>query len=401
MTLATGLDRLLSDDSALRGRSFGLLSQQAAVDASMRPAHLALTTSGQPPARLFGPEHGYYGVEQYMVAALDGRDPLTGVESISLYGDDEDSLTPSADAFTGLDLLIIDLQDIGSRYYTYAATAVWAAQAARDAGCEVWVLDRPNPLGGMKVAGNLRGEGYESFIGAFGYPVRHGLTLGEIVLLELGLTAEQAPNTDELQIWALEGWTRAQTWPAVGRPWVAPSPNMPSYEAAVLFPGLCLLEGTQCSEGRGTTRPFQLVGHPALDPSTLLEQLDGTDCRGLALIPTWFRPQFEKHSGKACGGIEIVVTDPDQVDAYRFGLHLLLALRRALGDAFAWRREPYEFVSDRPAIDLLTGGPQARRAIDAADRDLLEDWISDFATDEKEFRRRREPYLLYSPRRGG
>lgn len=395
MTFATGLDHLLDDPSVLARRRYGLLSQQAAVAASMRPAHLALAGARHVPVRLFSPEHGYYGVEQYMVTATADRDPLTGVEIVSLYGDDEASLSPSPGAFEGLDLLVVDLQDIGSRYYTYAATSVWAAQAAREAGCEVWVLDRPNPLGGAVVSGNLRGEGYEAFISAFRHPVRHGLTMAEIVLLELGLTSEEA-ESDGILVWPLRGWSRDQAWPAVGRPWIAPSPNMPSYHAAVLFPGMCLLEATTCSEGRGTTRPFQLMGHPALDPMMLIEQLGGTATAGLALIPTWFRPQFEKHAGEVCGGVEIVVTDPSQVAAYRFGLELLLALRVCLGDDFAWRTEPYEFVADRPAIDLLTGGSVARDAIDSADQNLLCDWCSSFATDEAEFEQLRRPYLLYS-----
>ncbi len=394
MGIVTGLDRLLNDTTALAGRRYGLLSQQAAVDASVRPAHLALAAAGHAPARLFGPEHGYYGVEQYMVAADDARDPLTGVEIVSLYGDEEDSLRPSSDAFDGLDLLVVDLQDIGSRYYTYGATAVWAAAAARDAGCEVWILDRPNPLDGVTVSGNLRGEGYEAFISAFRHPVRHGLTLGEIVLLELGLTPEESAVAG-MRVWPLEGWFRDQAWPALRRPWVAPSPNMPSYSAAVLFPGMCLLEATECSEGRGTTRPFHLIGHPGLDPKALVDYFDDATCAGLGLIPTWFRPQSEKHAGEVCGGVEIVVVDPQQVEAYSFGLHMLLALRQALGDDFVWRREPYEFVADRPAVDLLTGGPTARSLVEAGDRLGLQEWIAGFAAEEEEFRDRRVPYLLY------
>ncbi len=395
MRLTTGLDRLLVDPSELAGRRFGLLSQQAVVDGQLRPAHLTLTAAGHPPSRLFAPEHGYYGVEQDMVAANQNLDPLTDIPIVSLYGDDQDSLHPVPEAFEGLDLLIVDLQDIGSRYYTYPATAVWATSVARQAGCEVWILDRPNPLGGMKVEGNRRGEGFASFVGAFEHPVCHGLTLAELVLLELGLDPGNA-KANAVRVWAMEGWSRAQTWPDLERSWVAPSPNMPSYETAVIYPGLCLLEATELSEGRGTTRPFHLVGSPRVDPLVLAEALTAMPTPGLSFIPTYFRPQFQKHAGAVCGGVEIVVTDAAKVEAYRFGLELLRILRRQLGGEFGWRQAPYEFVSDRPAIDLLTGGSTVRQAIDTGDDTLLASWCAEFSVQEAAFRTHREPCLLYS-----
>src|SRR5215213_9738755 len=185
MTVRTGLDRLLADTSRLAGRRYGLLAHGASITGEGRPIHLALAASpAGVPAALFGPEHGYYGIEQDMIAADGGKDPWTGAPVHSLYGDSEDTLRPCPAAFAGLDLLVIDLQDVGSRYYTYAATGIWAAEAALAAGCEVWVLDRPNPLGGDVVEGSLLGAGYESFVGAFRLPVRHGLTLGELFRLE-------------------------------------------------------------------------------------------------------------------------------------------------------------------------------------------------------------------------
>src|SRR5437588_10682691 len=204
--IRTGLDRLLAAPDRLRqlqGRAYGLLAHGAAVTGDLRPIHRALAASvaGLPRA-LFGPEHGFYGVEQGMVAAAGGRDPWTGAPIVSLYGDAEESLRPRPGAFAGLDLLIVDLQDVGTRYYTYAATAVWAAEAALAAGCEVWVLDRPNPLGGMVVEGNLPAAGYESFVGAFRLPVRHGLTLGELALLEA--RRRGWPRVPE--VWPVAGW---------------------------------------------------------------------------------------------------------------------------------------------------------------------------------------------------
>ena len=206
--MRTGLDRLLDEPAALAGRRYGLLAHGASLDAGLRPAHLALAAAGRVPAVLFAPEHGYYGVEQDMVAAPEMRDPWTGAPIRSLYGEAVESLRPSPAAFSSLDLLVIDLQDIGTRYYTYAATAVWAAEAALAAGCDVWVLDRPNPLGGEVVEGNLPDPAYHSFVGAFRLPVRHGLTLGELVRLF-------APGS-ALKVWPLEGWRRGSLWPALG-----------------------------------------------------------------------------------------------------------------------------------------------------------------------------------------
>ncbi|MGH7336779.1 MAG: exo-beta-N-acetylmuramidase NamZ domain-containing protein, partial [Myxococcota bacterium] len=210
--IATGLDRLLEESAQLAGRRFGLLAHGASVSGRLVPAHLALAAAGAAPARLFGPEHGYYGVEQDMVASAPEVDPWTGVEIVSLYGDDEASLCPRPEAFAGLDLLLVDLQDIGARYYTYAATAVWAAAAALEAGVEVWILDRPNPLGGQAVEGNLRRDGFESFVGAFRVPVRHGLTIGELFRLE----AARRGLPKSWRIVELVGWRRDMLWPETG-----------------------------------------------------------------------------------------------------------------------------------------------------------------------------------------
>ncbi|MDQ1348297.1 MAG: hypothetical protein QG573_1671 [Acidobacteriota bacterium] len=393
--IATGLDRLLQNPGELAGRRFGLLAHGASVTADCVPAHLALAAAAMPPARLFGPEHGYYGIEQDMVASASARDPWTGVEIVSLYGDDESSLLPRPEALAGLDLLLIDLQDIGSRYYTYAATAVWAAEAARAAGCEVWILDRPNPLGGEVVEGNLPEPGFASFVGAFRMPVRHGLTLGEIVRLE----AHRRQWGRLPKVLAVEGWRRSDLWPATGRPWIAPSPNMPSYETALVYPGLCLLEATELSEGRGTTRPFLLFGAPGLRPTALAEALLPLRAMGVAAVPTYFRPQFQKHCGEVCGGVELVLLDETRVQAYRLGLQILLALKSVAPQIFRWRESPYEFVADRPAIDLLAGSDVFRRTLDGEANVDLQAWLGTFAADEQEFREERREILLYKEER--
>ena len=345
----------------------------------------------EPPAFLLGPEHGFFSVEQDMIGSADGTCPWTGLEIRSLYGEAESSLRPEPGLFTGVDVLIIDLQDVGARYYTYGATAVWAADAARRAGLEIWILDRPNPLGGTVVEGPLRRDGFESFVGAFAVPVRHGLTLGELVLLEARRRGWEAG--DQLRIWTVEEWSRGQLWSELGRPWIAPSPNLPTFEAAVVYPGACLIEATELSEGRGTTRPFQLIGAPHLEPRVLAERLARAGLRGVTFVPTYFRPQFQKHAGAVCGGVQLLVTEPALVDSLRLGVELLRAVHDLDPEAFAWRSAPYEFVSDRPAIDLLTGDDRLRRALAAGE---VDDWIASWGDDERAFLEERRSTLLYA-----
>ena len=392
--VTTGLDRLLAEPERLAGRRYGLLAHGASITRDLRPAHRALAGTGTPPAVLFGPEHGYYGVEQDMVAALSSRDPWTGVPILSLYGDAESSLAPLPAAFAGLDLLLIDLQDVGSRYYTYAATAVWAAEAALAAGCEVWVLDRPNPLGGEVVEGNLPEPGYDSFVGAFKTPVRHGLTLGELVLLEARRRGRGSWE-GRFTVWEMSGWRRAMSWEETGLPWIAPSPNMPTTLTAQVYPGGCLVEATELSEGRGTTRPFQLTGAPGLDPVALADRMNSLGLPGVAFLPTYFRPQFQKQAGKVCGGVELVVTDPRRFRSYRAGVELLAAARAVGPEVFAWRTAPYEFVADRPAIDLLTRSPACREALESGRREDLLAWFATWEADEAAFRAECAEILLY------
>ena len=387
--ILNGLDRLLAEPDELRGRRFGLLAHAASVTADLRPIHLALAAAGHAPDVLFAPEHGYFAVEQDMVPAPDAHDPWTGVPVRSLYGDAESTLKPTPDAFAGLDLLVIDLQDVGARYYTFAATAVWAAEAALAAGCEVWVLDRPNPLGGEVVEGNLPEPGFESFVGAFRIPVRHGLTLCELVRLEGERRRWPSPH---LRHWTMQGWRRAMLWPDTGRPFVAPSPNMPTFETAVVYPGMCLVEATEISEGRGTTRPFVLCGAPTVDPRALATRVNAQNLPGVFALPTYFRPQFQKHRGTICGGVELALTAPRDVPGYRLGLEVLAALHAQ--DGFAWRSAPYEFVTDRPAIDLLTGGTHVRETL-ARGGDLA-GFIAGWRADETAFRAERRSALLYA-----
>jgi uncharacterized protein YbbC (DUF1343 family) len=388
----TGLDRLLEEASLLRGRSYGLLCHQASVTEDYVLAHLALARAldgSVKPRRLFGPEHGFYGVEQDMVAATESADPWTDLPVVSLYGKDEQSLRPRPKAFEGLDLLLIDLQDVGARYYTFVATAVWAAEVALEAGCEVWVLDRPNPLGGEVIEGNLLLPGFESFVGAFETPVRHGLTLAELVRLE---GVRRGWPGERLRVFELAGWQRSMHWPDTGRSWLAPSPNMPSYPTAAIYPGGCLVEATEISEGRGTTRPFHLVGAPGFDAPALAAAMENRALPGLRFVPAYFRPQFQKHAGEVCAGVEVVVTDPRAVQGYRFGIELLVALT---DQGCPWREAPYEFVSDIPAIDLLTGSDLFRGLLEARDRAGIDQWLAGWQADESRFAEERAEVLLY------
>lgn len=389
----TGLEQLLRDADRLEGRRYALLAHGAAISSDGTPAHLALAQAGQPAAALFGPEHGFYGIEQDMVAAAGGEDPLTGVPLLSLYGENACSLRPRGDAFAGLDLLVVDLQDVGSRYYTYVATAVWAARAAAAAGCEIWVLDRPNPIGGLEIEGSLLRPGFESFVGAFEIPVRHGLTVGELVLY----LADGEPWSEAVRVWPMEGWRRGMTWAETSLPWIPPSPNMPTVETARIYPGGCLVEATELSEGRGTTRPFHLVGAPHLSPAELADRLHGVELPGVRFVPTYFRPQFQKHAGRVCGGVEILVQDPQVFRPYRTGIELLRAAHACDPRGFAWRAKPYEFVDAIPAIDLLTGSSAFRQALESGEgaSRRLDAWLDSWPEEERRFAEGARGFWIY------
>jgi uncharacterized protein YbbC (DUF1343 family) len=387
--MLTGLDTLLDQPESLAGRRYAVASHSAAVSLDLLPIHLALLRSGAPrPVRLFGPEHGFYGIEQDMVPTQGGRDPWTGVPILSLYGEEEGSLRPDRSAFEDLDLVLVDFQDVGSRYYTYAATAVWTVEAALESGCEVWLLDRPNPLGGEVIEGNVRRPGFESFVGAFEIPVRHGLTLAELVLFALGDRREKGA----LKILPLRDWSRRMQWRETRRRWIPPSPNIPTPRIARLYPGACLVEATTVSEGRGTTRPFELIGSPAVDPLRLADRLNGSNLAGVRFVPTYFRPLYQKHSGNLCGGTQWMVMDGATMKPYRCGVEILRALFD-LADDFGWREDAYEFETDRPAIDLLTGDDTFRKSL--ASGSGVEEWLAGWGAEEAAFREKRRPYLLY------
>jgi len=374
--VAPGLDVLLDTPELVGGRRWALLANHAAVTSDLDPARGALVKAGVGPlVRLFAPEHGLNGIAQDMEAVGDLRDPLTGSPIRSLYGDGPSSFAPRPVDLEELDVLLVDLPDIGSRYYTFAASMDEAMKACEKASVEVMVLDRPNPIGGVRREGGLVGTGFESFVSQLPTPARHGLTLGEIALL---LQRERWKDV-QLTVVPCRGWRRDHWWDQTGLPWVPPSPNMPTLETATLYPGLCLVEATNLSEGRGTTRPFHFVGAPWVDEEKLVARLRALDLDGVAFRPARFRPEFQKFSGEVCAGVELHVVDRLRLRPLALGLFLIAAIHDLHPDRFAWRTEPYEFVSDPPALDLLTGSPEARGVIEERGplAPLLDQWERD------------------------
>jgi len=332
----------------------GLLGHAASVDSELRAASAVLAAAGAQVSALFGPEHGFAGAAQDMVGV---GSTVAQLPIYSLYGDAPEDLSPRPEWLDGLDVIVIDLQDIGSRHYTYVWTAALMLKAAASAGLEVVVLDRPNPLGGVRVEGAPQRDGYLSFVGLYPIAVRHGLTIAE--LLSWVVNRENMPR-DALRVVPMRGWQRSMTWSQTGLPWVMPSPNMPTCDTVVVYPGGCLVEGTKLSEGRGTTRPFEIWGGPNLDMASLL----ALDLHGATLRPIEFTPTFQKHAGQSCRGVQVHVTDAWVFRPYEAYQRMLAAVLRSEPIEARWRTETYEFVSDRPTIDLLTGGPEFRTAVD-------------------------------------
>lgn len=393
-TVRTGLDVLVAEGFArLRGRRLGVLCHPASVAADLGHLTEHLAAAGVKVTRCFGPEHGIWADAQDMIAVTDAeapREPKTGAPVRSLYGHDVESLTPRPEDLRDLDVLLIDLQDVGARYYTYIYTAALAARAALAEGVEVLVLDRPNPLGGLAVEGGLTGRDHLSFVGRWPLPVRHGLTLAEVIEV---LAHREGWDLAGLSVVPMQGWRRSMLFDATGLPWVMTSPNMPTLDTARVYPGLCLIEGTLMSEGRGTTRPFELIGADYVDPFALAEALRARALPGVAFRPVFIRPTFHKFGQQTVGGVQLHVTDPVAFQPWRCGLHLLHTVRALFGDRLQWRTEPYEFVSDRLAIDLLCGGTRAREVIDAGGD--IEAFWAEGQVEAAAFDAQRQPFLRY------
>jgi len=366
-----GVDQLFTGQLSalrrrLRGSRLGVLTHAAAVDRRGRHLLSVLEELGASPRLIFAPEHGLDAVAQAEEAvgsqAQEGQTPI-----YSLYGTTKEALRPTPEQLAEIDLLLIDLADVGSRYYTYAWTALIAARAAADAGIHTVVLDRPNPISGdpTTLEGAPQQPGFLSFVGLEPLPIRHALTIGELVAQFIEADGKTLGAAGALSVVPNLGWERTRTAEAWGRPFIMPSPNMPTAETALVYPGGCLVEGTNLSEGRGTTAPFQLVGAPFLDGEALAQALIASGVPGVQVRPVSFRPTFEKHAGQVCRGVMLHVTSAQLFRPVATYLRLISLARAQAPEAFAFRNTPYEFETEHPAFDLLTGSAAARTAIEA------------------------------------
>lgn len=389
MAVQTGLARLVSEGfRPLVGKRVGLVCNATSVDAELRHA-IDLLSAKLQIAALFGPEHGVRGDAQDMVGVGAAVDRATGLRVHSLYGKTEASLAPTPGMLNDIDVVVFDIQDVGSRYYTFVWTMVLAMRACANAGKAFVVLDRPNPIGGAWVEGPGIEPGFESFVGLVSCANRHGMTPGEIARWRHGVEKLDL----ELAVISMRGWRRDMWFEHTGLPWVLPSPNMPTVDTALVYPGMCLIEGTELSEGRGTTRPFEIVGAPHVDGQQLRADLEAMALPGVRFRPLTFTPQFQKHAGVACEGVQLHVTDAAAFRPYRTGVAVIKAIHDQAPERFRWRTKPYEFVDNVPAIDLLAGTAALRVAIEAGA--ALDDMARDWPSAEAAFLEARSEYLLY------
>lgn len=376
---------------ALNGLRVGAIVNPTSVDASFRHlVDLLHEAEGVELKALFGPEHGIRGEAQYMVAVDDvPRDRRTGVPVYSLYGATVESLSPKSHWLLGLDALIFDVQDVGARYYTYIYTMALAMKAAAKAKLRFIVLDRPNPIGLDRTEGNLVGAGFRSFVGLYALPNRHGMTVGEIAQL---LNQQEAIGA-ELVVVPCQGLERHHWWSETERAFVPPSPNMPTPETALVYPGMCLGEGTNVSEGRGTCRPFEQFGAPWLKGDEVARALNSLKLPGVMFRPCSFTPTFDKYQGHSCEGAFIHVTNRKKYESLLTGI-AVFATCHGLGQGqFKWRDDAYEFVDTVPAFDLLCGTDQVRLGIEAGGS--LETLVRGFDAERKAFLPARRKFLIY------
>jgi len=385
----TGLMRLVESPPAkFQKARLGLLANQASVGPGYR--HAIQMIDQALPGRLrvlFGPQHGFAGEKQdNMVESDHGRDATSGRPVFSLYGE---TRRPRPEMLEGLDVLLVDLVDVGTRVYTFAHTLSYCLEAAAEVGLAVRVLDRPNPIGGTLVEGNLLAPDCASFVGRFPIPMRHGLTLGELALY----MADHMDPTPDLEVAPLAGWTRDMYFDRTGLPWVLPSPNIPTPDTTLVYPGQVLWEGTNLSEGRGTTRPFHFVGAPFVDARGLAEALAPYDLPGVCFRPASFEPTFQKHAGQVCHGLEVHPVDRESFRPYLTSLTILEVLLKLHPDLVAWKQPPYEYEYERLPLDLILGDRRVREGLEAGTSAaaLAEGW----AVDLEAFLRLREKYLLY------
>jgi uncharacterized protein YbbC (DUF1343 family) len=381
--MLTGLDVFLNEGvSEVAGKRIGLISNHTGIDRHLHSTIDLLHESDKTDlVALFGPEHGVRGDVQAGAEVGESVDQRTGLPAYSLYGETK---TPTPAMLQGLDALVYDIQDAGVRFYTYLSTMAYSQEAAASAGLAFVVLDRPNPIAGLAVEGNMLDPDFLSFVGCHPIPVRHGMTFGELARL----FAAERGWPDPIVV-PMQGWKRSWWFDETELPWVFPSPNLPTLDAVTLYPGTCLIEGTNLSEGRGTTRPFELIGAPWLDPFALATALERRQLPGVAFRPTFFTPMFSKHANVSCGGVQIHIVDREVMRPVALGMTLLEVLRELDGDAFAWR----EGREGRYSIDLLLGSDGPRRMLD--DGATVAQVTAGWEDEARTFEERRRPYLLY------
>ena len=382
MEVLNGIDNLLKEDFGLKGKRLGLISNHSGLSKTLVSTIDVLKERFDLKA-LFGPEHGVRGDVEAGGKVDTYTDKRTGLPVYSIYGNNpnsEEDNRPAADTLEGLDMLLLDIQDIGCRFYTYESTMYNSMEACAKAGKTFVVLDRVNPINGADVEGNILDTKWRSFIGIGPVPNRHGMTMGELARFynrECGIGCD-------LEVIPIAGWKREMYGDGAGFHWVNPSPNIPNIDAALLYPGTCFFEGTCVSEGRGSTRPFELIGAPWLDADALAETMNAQRHPGLIFRPAAFLPSFSKFAGEYCRGVQLHITDRKKLRPVNAAIALLEAIRRQSGDRIIWR----ESVKDRYFIDLLAGTDVLRKG-------SAEEYLELCRKGEKEFVEKRRPYLIY------
>jgi uncharacterized protein YbbC (DUF1343 family) len=389
MPVRLGLERLLDgpDRKLIAGQRIGLVCNPASIDSRIVHASDRLASGDWTLTALFGPQHGFRSdLQENMIESPHAEDVNRRVPVYSLYSETRE---PTAEMLANIDVLVIDLQDVGTRIYTYIYTMANCLRAARTHGVRVVVCDRPNPINGEDIEGATLDPAYASFVGQFPIPMRHGLTIGEAARLfndHFGLNAA-------VDVVPMDGWRRSMYYDETQLPWVLPSPNIPTLETAIVYPGAVLFEGTRVSEGRGTTRPFEIIGAPWIDGERFAEALNRRHLPGVYFRPVLFEPTFHKHAQQPCGGAQIHVTDRRAFRAMRVAVEMLAEVHREAPDTVLWRDPPYEYETVQPPIDILYGSDRLRRGIDAGQdpSSIMADWTRD----EEAFRALRQKYLLY------
>lgn len=382
-----GSERLLGSQR-LNGLRVGVLANPASIDHGF--GHMVGRLAASADYRLaaiFGPQHGYRSdLQDNMIESPHEKDPHRNVPIFSLYSETRE---PTPEMLGLIDVLVIDLQDVGARIYTFIYTMANCLRAAARAGLPVIVCDRPNPIGGLQVEGPMLEPGYESFVGQFPIPMRHGMTVAELGRL----FNEHHGIGAELEIVPMQGWSREMYWDDTGVPWVMPSPNMPTLDSAIVYPGTVLFEGTMLSEGRGTTRPFELIGAPWLDGEQLAARMNRVGLTGVYFREAIFEPTFQKHAGVSCGGCQMHVTSRQEFEPVKAAVSLMRECYGSAPSRFKWREPPYEYEHDKMPIDILAGSPSLREQIEqqVPIKEIAESWRPGVA----EFEEARKRYLLY------